>query len=492
MSSIPPSIDAASHARLKPNTVGLASAVIMSAAIMGPAVSTFFNPQFSTPFSGEATPFVYVLCLVVILITASGVMEMAAVAPSAGSFYTYVTRALGPRAGFVTGGLLFVAYALLAPIEIGLIGAYLQQTIQQEWGLNIPWVAIGIVPWLLMAFLAFEGILASLRTALVLVAAEVAVVVGLALIVVAKGGAHGLTLQPLSPSSSPHGFGGIVTGFVFAALSFVGFEGATALGEEIKDPRRNIPLGMLLSTVLVGAIYVFCIWAEAIGLGAAKMNALGGADTPWNTLAATYAPWMKILVILASVSSMFAVMVNSNNGIVRVLHTMGREGLLPRRLGHIDPRRFTPTTAVIYEAVFAILATVLVGLVSGGLANPVGGSNVYEYLGFVLTLAILPVYALANIAAIRYFWGRPGSNVLRHVLLPALGVALMVALLVGQIVEQTGPPYTWMPWLIIGWVVVVAAVAVWLGRTRPATLEVAGAIMATGEADEAPSSPGLA
>src|SRR5437764_13043129 len=75
---------------LRRNAVGLGGAVIMSAAIMGPAVSTFFNPQFSTPFSGAATPFVYLICLVAIVITASGIMAMAARLPSAGAFYTYV------------------------------------------------------------------------------------------------------------------------------------------------------------------------------------------------------------------------------------------------------------------------------------------------------------------------------------------------------------------------------------------------------------------
>src|ERR1700754_1427847 len=88
--------------RLRRDAVGLTGAVIMSAAIMGPAVSTFFNPQFSTPFSGEATPFVYAACLVAVLIAASGIVEMARRIPSAGAFYTYVSRGLGPRAGFVT------------------------------------------------------------------------------------------------------------------------------------------------------------------------------------------------------------------------------------------------------------------------------------------------------------------------------------------------------------------------------------------------------
>src|SRR3954471_13668229 len=126
--AVPAGANGAAGPRLRRNAVGLGGAVIMSAAIMGPAVSTFFNPQFSTPFSGAATPFVYFVCLVAILITASGIMEMSARLPSAGAFYTYVTRGLGPKSGFVTGGLMFVAYALLPPAEIGLIGSYLQST----------------------------------------------------------------------------------------------------------------------------------------------------------------------------------------------------------------------------------------------------------------------------------------------------------------------------------------------------------------------------
>lgn len=267
------SATSAEPAQLRRNSVGLPSAVIMSAAIMGPAVSTFFNPQFSTPFSGFATPFVYIVCLVVMLITASGVMEMAAVAPSAGSFYTYVALGLGPTAGFIAGGLMFVAYALLPPIEIALIGAYLQETIKQAFGFNIPWILISILPWIAMTVLALEGIRSSLRTAMTLFILEVAIVLAMAVIVTASGGAHGVTAAPLTPSASPNGFQGLVTGGVFAALSFVGFEGATTLGEEVRNPRRNVPLAIALSTLAVGVIYVFCIWAEMIGLGPEKVNA---------------------------------------------------------------------------------------------------------------------------------------------------------------------------------------------------------------------------
>src|SRR3954464_6266622 len=158
---------------LRRGAVGTVGAVVMSAAIMGPAVSTFFNPQFSTPFSGAATPFVYVVCVIAMLLAASGIIEMARELPSAGAFYTYVARGLGPRAGFITGGLMFVAYALLAPAEVGLIGSYLQTTFETEFHVHIPWWLIGLAAGVAMVVLAYRGIAASLKTALVLFGLEV-------------------------------------------------------------------------------------------------------------------------------------------------------------------------------------------------------------------------------------------------------------------------------------------------------------------------------
>ena len=476
-----PNEPAPNQSALRKNAVGLGGAVIMSAAIMGPAVSTFFNPQFSTPFSGAATPLVYLLCLVAILITASGIMQMSARLPSAGAFYTYVTRGLGPRSGFVTGGLMFVAYALLPPAEIGLIGSYASSTIRDEFGVNIPWWAIGLVPAIAMVVLGLRGVQASLKVAIGLFTAEVIVVLGMALIIVAQGGKDGLSVHPLLPSASPHGPSGLVTGFVFAALSFVGFEAAATLSEEVKRPARNVPRAIFFSVLAVGLLYVFCIWAEVIGLGTDAANALDGSSLPWNDLAATYAPWMKVFVILAALSSMFAVMLNSNTGVVRILHVMGREKMLPTFFAHIDPRHDNPSYAIMFQGVFSIVLAFGVGAVAGGFTDPSGGSNVYGYLGFLLTLGILPVYVLTNIAAIRFFSKEPDFNVLRHAVLPALAVLLMVGLLYGQIDQQTTAPYTWFPYVIIGWVVVLTLVAFWLGRTRPHLLSAAGAVLATAD-----------
>jgi amino acid transporter len=141
---------------LRTGAVGLGGAVIMSAALMGPAVSVYFNPQVAAASAGAATLFVFVASLVVILVVANAVMEMSRVMPSAGAFYTYVARAIGPRTGFVTGALMFVAYALLVPAELALIGTYLHD-ILAGYGINVHWTIISAVFLVVLVFLLLRG-----------------------------------------------------------------------------------------------------------------------------------------------------------------------------------------------------------------------------------------------------------------------------------------------------------------------------------------------
>ncbi|MQA98254.1 MAG: amino acid permease [Streptosporangiales bacterium] len=458
---------------LRRNAVGLGGAVIMSAALMGPAVSIFFNPQVAAGHAGAATPLVFAASLAVSLIVAVGVMEMARELPSAGAFYTYVVRAIGPRTGFVTGGLIFVAYALLVPAELALIGNFTAE-ILAGYGIHIHWAIISLAFGVLMVTLSLRGITGSLRTALILFAAEVAVIVLLSAIVLASGGANGLTTEPFNPAASPDGLSGIALGMVFGILSFVGFEAAATLGEEVRRPRRNVPLGIFLSLLFVGVIYVFCTYAEMIGFGTDRVGALAEDAAPFTTLARTYAPWLELFVGLAGVSSIFAVIMNSNNGIVRILYAMGREGLLPRRLSQVHPVHRTPTAAIWAQAVVAAVFTFGVGFLAGPFET-------YVYLGAMLTLAIIPVYVLTNVACVRFFARRADRRVLRHIVLPVAGILALAIPVYGQVYPAPDPPLRYFPYVVLAFIVVTAVAATVIGRNRPVLLSRAGAVLAPDE-----------
>lgn len=463
---------------LRRNALGLGGAVIMSAALMGPAVSVYFNPQVVAINAGAATPFVFVLALGVMLVLASSIMAMARKFPGAGSFYTYVSRGIGARSGFVTGGLMFVAYGLLVPAELALIGTY-SEGVLASYGIHISWIIISAVFLVLMVFLSFRGITGSIKTAAVLFIVEVAVIVVLSSIVLAQGGANGLTLEPLSPASSPNGLSGLALGMVFGILSFVGFEAATTLGEEVRNPRRNVPRGIFWSLLLVGAIYLFTTYAEMVGFGTNNVDKLVADLAPFNTLASTYAPWLELLVGLAGVSSIFAVTMNANNGVVRILFAMGREGMLPPALGKVHSVHRTPSNAIWLQAIVAVVFTFGMGLLAGPF-------NAYIYLGSILTLAIIPVYILTNVACMRYFNGpgRAERSIWTHVILPVLGILLLAIPIYGQVYPAPAAPLNTFPYLVLGLIAIMAIIAVVLGRRRPDLLERAGAVLATGSTDE--------
>lgn len=474
---------ASGEARLRQGAVGAGGAIIMSAALMGPAVSVYFNPQLVAGFAGAAMPLVMAVSLLASLIIANGVAEMARELPSAGAFYTYVSRGIGARSGFVTGILMFLAYALLVPAELALIGIY-SHDILDGYGVSIPWPVISLIFTALMLLLSWQGIAGSLRTALTLFVIEVGVILLLAVIIVVKGGADGLSAAPLLPSSSPDGLSGIALGMVFGLLSFVGFESAATLGEEVREPRRNVPRGIFGAVLLVGLIYVFTTYAEMVGFGVDGVDALTGDTAPFTTLAQTYAPWLEILVGLAGVSSIFAVTMNSHNGIARILFAMGREGMLPASLATVHPQHRTPSVAIVANTVFAVVVTL-------GVGAWVGAFNAYAYLGSLLTLAIIPVYILTNLACIRFFAtvARDRRNTLRHVVLPVVGMLLMLIPIYGLIWPVPAAPYNIFPYAIVAAIAVSTGVAWLIGQRQPEVLARAGAVLAAAEVEDRSSSP---
>ena len=118
---------------------------------------------------------------------------------------------------------------------------------------------------------------------------------GMALIIVFQGGKDGLSIHPLLPSASPNGASGLVTGFVFAALSFVGSKRATLRGGQA-SATGSTPRAIFLSVLVGWPAVPVLLWAEVIGLGTEAANELDGTSLPWNDLAATYAPWINVVI----------------------------------------------------------------------------------------------------------------------------------------------------------------------------------------------------
>ena len=155
-----------------------------------------------------------------------------------------------------------------------------------------------------------------------------------------------------------------------------------------------------------------------------------------------------LLVVFAILNSSLA---NANAGATaatRSLFAMGRAGLLPRFFAAIHPETRAPVNAVHFQAVTAIIIAVALGLVLANDpfetpegAGSFGGLNVYVFLGTMLGLIFAGIYMLVNLACIGYFWRerRDEFNVIKHLLVPILGVIAMIPALLAVIGGLTIP-----------------------------------------------------
>jgi amino acid transporter len=446
---------------LKRDALGLQNAIVISVAVMSPAASIFFNTIGQAPYAGAAIPFCYLVGFVVALLVANQYSEFSRELPSSGSAYTFVSEGLGAGWGFVTGWIGLIAIALGVPYSFVLMSANLATLVDRWLGIQISWsvyytLAIGLV-----FAICYIGIRESLRVDLTLLAFEIGICVILAGLVLFKvGGAGGLTLEPFSPTSAPAS-GDLSIGIVLAILSFIGFETAAALGEETRNPRRNIPRAIYGSMIVVGAFYVLMAYIATVGYGPSRIATVFAHDAaPFDTIARQFSGGgLALFVDLAGLLSFFSAALAIVNGGARILFTLGRDGLLPPPINWAHPTRGTPAGAV---AVLCGLGLVS-GLVLGFTMTPFGAFN---FLATLDALFVLLIYVLVSVACVRFFLRqrREQLNIARHIIVPVLGTLVAGGISALALIQPGPAPLSYIPFVVGGWLLVGAIVTLVMWR----------------------------
>ena len=445
---------------LKRNALGLPSALAMSLAFISPTIGVIFISALIGGQAGVASPFAFLLGTVGIALMALTIAEFARRVTSAGGFYKFVSIALGSRTGFTCGMVLLFAYTLQSPLNTNLFGGFVSDALHNDFGVNVPWwvLMIGIV--VIVGALAWFSVHASMRFGLVLLVAEVAVAAVLLLLVVFKGGDAGQLPAALTPSSASSGWGGIGKAFVFIVLAFFGFESCLTVAEETENPRRNLPIALIGSVVLAGLWFSFAMYAVVVGFGAAHMDALAKSTEPLRDLAVRYiGPWYGVIIDFAAFSAIIAVLLAIHTANFRVLYALGRDGLLPRALGRTHPVHKTPHVAIIVYS----LGTLLVGLVAGWAWGPM---NAFGDLGYLSSLAMLPVYIVTNIALpifIRKHYPAEFSSLV-HIMFPAVSSLIFIAGIYLNISPWPAQPMTSFPIIVLAVILGTALWGYWLQK----------------------------
>ena len=446
-----------SVASLRRNAIGLPGVLFQSITTMAPASAVAFSLGAGIAFAGGALPLTVILALIVCSLIALNIGSLARYLPSAGGYFTYVSRGLGVQAGWMTGWLFGLTYLLIVPLQLLVLGPVADGFTQQYFGFSWGWAPWALIFAVIIFGLTYSGIKVSANASVILGCIEIAVFVLLAGWLIVTAGS-GNTLATFNPASAVEkglsGWQGILHGVIFAFLAFAGFESSAPLAEEARNPRRTVPRAILLAAVCIGIFYVFCSYAGVVGWGFDKIASYPSDPNPWGTMASRVWGGFAFIAILAILNSALA---NANAGVnaaSRVLYAMGRSRTLPSALAHIARRFQTPDVAIIFTATVGVALTLWPGAVHGP-------TVAFALIGTIITILILLVY-IATCVSVPFFYlreHRDEFNVLRHVVLPIVPALILIAPIVAQFVpapsfplDQAGPICA--AWLVIGIVIV--------------------------------------
>jgi amino acid transporter len=377
--------------------------------------------------------------------------------------------------------LFIIGYAIFEAATYSIFAAFASEELDRIFGLSVPWV----IPFFVIAGLVYTlsvlGITQSVRGGLVFLAYEIIIVTILLLAVIIQGGAEGNTLSVFNPATG-NGLGGVFLGMIYGIMSFVGWKAAASLGEETRDPHTSIPRALLGAVALIGTYYVFVTYAATIGFGPSGMDDFA-QDTAWfDTLTRRFlgdgwAPFVGLAALTGAIASAIGI----HNSTVRLLYSLGRDGLLPGAFARVHPTRHSPYVAASVQAG----GSVILGLIFGYLVfgDP---ATTYGYFGGLGTLAVLLVYIFINVSVFLYFYRKERENFsfVRHALIPLVATAAVCLPIRGLIYPVPDPPFNLWPYLLGAWVLIGLVILFVLSRRRPELVEAMGHAFSEAGADE--------
>ena len=455
-------------ATVKP-TLGLTGVTMNAMALIAPGAFLWITYQLqaaaTAPDGSSVASDIWagiVFALVLAFLTALSYAQLARLYPEAGfgSCYYFAEKAFLDRenkshhrfarlAKLVTGWAAHLFYWVYPGCMVAFAATLIGYIVTALTGATLPMtalIAIAVAFAVLNGFIAVRGVTGSTMTSIVINVVQLTTLVVFSVLAIY----YRLT-NPQGVSEwafhggwdvvMPHSLTGVLIQSTLAILILVGFESCTAFAAETKDPKKNIPRAVILSLVIQGLIaYLFEYFAAGYMVGdkLAGADASGAAVTGMAAAAASSAPIgdMAILVgnsvlggigfglmISIAVTVFLAILgttLSCLNTAVRVSYAMAQDKEMPELLGAMHGRFATPHRAIwVLVAVSSLIAAVgvqsVVGLTGITLASNFGT--------FVL-------YALTCVWTMIAFAGRKEYSILKHGLIPGLGLLANVAMLI--------------------------------------------------------------
>ncbi|WP_051853015.1 amino acid permease [Streptomyces aureocirculatus] len=405
-------------------TMGLFQLVCFGVgAIVGTGI--FVGLSDSVAEAGPAVAVSFVLAAVTCVFTAFSVAELGGAIPVSGSSYSFAYATFGERTAFLVGWCLLLEYGVsVSAVAVGW-SQYLNELLDSLTGWRLPAALSAgpgdggavnlpaVVVIALAAVLLARGMRESARATAAMAVLKIGVL--LLFLAIAFTAFRDGNLTPFAGA----GVSGVTAGASLAFFSFIGFDAVTTAGEEVRDPRRNIPLAILICIGVVTLLYVAVALAAVGALGADEVAARPAALSlivDQVTGSAVGGGVIAFGAVVAIASVVLAVMY----GQTRVLMSMSRDGLMPRVFERVSPRTATPAAGT--------------WIVAAAVAVPAAFSSLDVVVGLT-TIGTLAIMAVVNVAVLALRRTHPGLKrtfrVPLYPLSPLAGVGFCLYLIWG-------------------------------------------------------------
>jgi amino acid transporter len=414
-----------------------------SVSTMAPTTTPAATIPLVCGLAGNGTWLAYVLATVAIFLVALCIASYARLSASPGSLYTYASTTLPPWLSATVAWSLLLAYVATGSSVIGGFYHYANLLLRDATGHVFSAVLLSLLVTSVSIWIAWRDVKISARLMLWIEAVSVSVIVIVVALLLFRHGWHldgdQLRLRGMTGS-------GLRLGLVLALFSFVGFESATTLGAEARNPLKSIPRAVIQSSVLAGAFFAVCAYAEVLGFHTIGQD-LGASQAPMYVLARVGGiPVLGLLIDIGALVSLFAGTLACITAAARVLLRMAHDGLAHHSLGVTHVRNHTPGRAVVITGIAAVLPVAVLA------ARGASGLDVYGWLGSLATYGFIVAYALVCVALPRYL-RQHGAFTSGAQIVPGLAAAAMLLALVGNLYPVPEGPYGKLPYIYLAYLI---------------------------------------
>jgi basic amino acid/polyamine antiporter, APA family len=318
----------------------------------------------AVPIAGPAVVFSFVFAGVVAGLTAICYAELASAVPVSGSSYSYAYATMGEGIAMIVAACLLLEYGVsAAAVAVGW-SQYLNELLDNLFGFTIPESISNapeadgvinlpaIVLIVLCAALLMRGASESAKVNAVMVLIKIGV-----LVLFIAVGLTGWSSDNLS-DFTPFGVNGITSAAGIIFFSYIGLDAVSTAGEEVHNPRRNLPLAIITALIVVTSIYLL---VALVAVAAQPLGDFEGQEAGLSAIleSVTGSSWPASVLAAGAVISIFSVTLVVIYGQTRILFAMARDGMIPPFFHRLNPRTLTPVPATI---VVAVLISLLAGL----------------------------------------------------------------------------------------------------------------------------------